>query len=87
VGLLIEVKMTRNITPQNCTSIHTIKYIINNSFSKIYPNMITPLDTAINNSLSEIYPHMITPLDIAINRHCSAMVLKTETYKKTTLNS
>lgn len=35
--------MMLNITPENCTSLNTLKYIIRNSLSEIYPNMIIAL--------------------------------------------
>jgi len=41
--IFMEVKMLINITQENCTSVHTIKFTINNSLSEIYPNMIEAL--------------------------------------------
>jgi hypothetical protein len=43
MDLFLEVKMLRNITKENCTRVHTIKFTINNSLSEIYPNMIKAL--------------------------------------------
>jgi len=40
MDLFMELKMLRNITQENCTSVHTIKFTINNSLSEICPNMI-----------------------------------------------
>jgi hypothetical protein len=50
MDLFMEVKILRNITQENCTSVHTIKFTINNNLSEIYPNMIKALKILLTTS-------------------------------------